>query len=188
MDTIHAMAMILGRKICFAPPESITGFFSTSRIEDSFECLSSFILAIFVEGGTSGLKMELRGDSRDHIKHPRTPHRSSVPQCRHLFRQGFPLVQQPRDHTVVLPIARARWAVAIDVISPGSTLLSALQDRLSRAIKRLVHAKTHPSVQILLVRAFLGHGDDPLEALFGCGDRRHQTEFVTSNFFVELLE
>ena len=38
--------MILGLKICFAPPDSITGFFSTSLIEDSFERRSSCIFAL----------------------------------------------------------------------------------------------------------------------------------------------
>lgn len=46
MDTITAIAMILGRNICLAPPDSITGFFSTSLIEDSFERLSSCIFAL----------------------------------------------------------------------------------------------------------------------------------------------
>ena len=41
METIQAIAIILGRKICFAPPDSICGFFSISLIEVSFECLSS---------------------------------------------------------------------------------------------------------------------------------------------------
>jgi hypothetical protein len=46
MDTMQAIAMILGLKICFAPPDSITGFFSTSLIEDSFERRSSCIFAL----------------------------------------------------------------------------------------------------------------------------------------------
>jgi hypothetical protein len=46
MDTMQAIAMILGLKICFAPPDSITGFFSTSLIEDSFERRSSCIFVL----------------------------------------------------------------------------------------------------------------------------------------------
>jgi hypothetical protein len=41
---MQAIAMILGRKICFAPPCSICGFFSISLIEESRESLSSFIV------------------------------------------------------------------------------------------------------------------------------------------------
>lgn len=46
MDTMQAIAMILGLKICFAPPDKTWGFFSKSLIEDSFECLSSCILVL----------------------------------------------------------------------------------------------------------------------------------------------
>lgn len=100
IDTIHAMAMILGLKICFAPPVNIWGFFSTSLIEDSFECLSCSIFVLSASAGFSvaeaisiqrgeknWIESTWRGGSTTYkpfLQRAKTPQQSSAPQCRHI--------------------------------------------------------------------------------------------------------
>jgi hypothetical protein len=125
---MQAIAMILGLKICFAPPDSITGFFSTSLIEDSFERRSSCIFVLSAPFSIAEAMFATRGVLKESwrawgIHEPINPHCPTPPWHRDLHddpqdpnavtvRLECPLAQHLRDRTVVLPIIRAcagRW-------------------------------------------------------------------------------